>query len=200
MVSDRLKDFIFKKLYKDLSRVEIIEYKGEIWFIDRKEKFWYFIYTKSNGQMWWRYSFFTPFFLLFSLPSDEFTHILSSWVEEVLNCKVTTTFKVSNIQIYKVEEVLNCKVTTTHYCAGCKIVRVEEVLNCKVTTTPFLLTNQWSRVEDVLNCRVTTTTQMKWDAANRVEEVLNCRVTTTMIDRGIPRHEVEEVLNNNITE
>ena len=176
MVSGRLKDFIFKKLYKDLSRVEIIEYKGEIWFIDRKEKFWYFIYTKSNGQMWWRYSFFTPFFLLFSLPSDEFTHILSSWVEEVLNCKVTTT-----------ETIIN----------GYPL-SVEDVLNCRVTTTPFLLTNQWSMVEEVLNCRVTTTKPIISILAITVEEVLNCRVTTTMIDRGIPRHEVEEVLNKNI--
>ena len=151
MVSGRLKDFIFKKLYKDLSHVEIIEYKGEIWFIDRKEKFWYFIYTKSNGQMWWRYSFFTPFFLLFSLPSDEFTHILSSWVEEVLNCKVTTT-----------ETIIN----------GYPL-SVEDVLNCRVTTTPFLLTNQWSRVEEVLNCKVTTTMIDRGIPRHEVEEVLN---------------------------
>ena len=151
MVSGRLNDFIFKKLYKDLSHVEIIEYKGEIWFIDRKEKFWYFIYTKSNGQMWWRYSFFTPFFLLFSLPSDEFTHILSSWVEEVLNCKVTTTYQLKISQNYS----------------------VEEVLNCRVTTTPFLLTNQWSMVEEVLNCRVTTTMIDRGIPRHEVEEVLN---------------------------
>ena len=176
MVSDRLKDLIFKKLYKDLSRVEIIEYKGEIWFIDRKEKFWYFIYTKSNGEMWWRYSFFSPFFLLFSLPSDEFTHILSSWVEEVLNCKVTTTLKVANVREVMVEEVLNCKVTETETVINGYPLSVEEVLNCRVTTT---ISNQ-----NILGCAV--------------EDVLNCRVTTTMIDRGIPRHEVEEVLNNNI--
>ena len=176
MVSGRLKDFIFKKLYKDLSHVEIIEYKGEIWFIDRKEMFWYFIYTKSNGQMWWRYSFFTPFFLLFSLPSDEFTHILSSWVEDVLNCKVTTTYQLKISQNYSVEEVLNCKVTTT-----------ETIINGYPLS-----------VEDVLNCRVTTTKPIISILAITVEDVLNCRVTTTMIDRGIPRHEVEEVLNKNI--
>ena len=61
MVSSRLKDIIYKKLYEDLSHVEIIEYKGEIWFIDRENKSWYFIYN-TNGTMWWKYGFFCTFF------------------------------------------------------------------------------------------------------------------------------------------
>lgn len=104
MVSGRLRGIINKKLCEDLSHVEIIEYKSEIWFIDREDKHWYFIYNKSNGNLGWRYSFFTPFFSLFSLSPDEFTFILSSWVEEVLNCKV-----VSDSSLwwgYRVEEVM----------------------------------------------------------------------------------------------
>ena len=131
MVSGRLKDIIYKKLCEDLSHVEIIEYKGEIWFIDREDKFWYFIYNKSNGEMWWRYSFFTPFFSLFSLPSNEFTSILSFWVEEVLNHKVTTIQSVKYPDLSEVEEVLNCKINKTggaFYNTTC----VEEVLNNEV--------------------------------------------------------------------
>jgi len=173
MVSDRLKDFIFKKLYKDLSHVEIIEYKGEIWFIDRKEKFWYFIYTKYDGEMWWRYSFFSPFFLLFSLPSNEFTHILSSWVEEVLNCKVTTTFKAANISLVTVEEVLNCKVTTTAGYWHPQYLQVEEVLNCKVTATQTSIIGEKFWVEDVLNYKVNETNPTKFNFQYEVEEVLN---------------------------
>jgi hypothetical protein len=131
MVSCRLKGIIEKRLYEDLSHVEIIEREGEIWFIDREEKFWYFMYNKSNGEMWWRYSFFTPFFSLFSLPSDDFTFILSSWVEEVLNHKVATTKKIHVTLNTVVEKVLSYKINRTggaFYNTTC----VEEVLNNEV--------------------------------------------------------------------
>jgi len=135
MVSDRLRDIIFKKLYNDLSHIEIIEYTDEIWFIDREEKFWYFIYNKSGGEMWWRHSFFTPLFSLFSLPHDDIIFILSSWVEDVLNCKVSTsTARLDNLK-ESVEEVLNCKVITSGSCKELLYNWVEEVLNCEVTTS-----------------------------------------------------------------
>ncbi len=84
MVSGRLRGIIDKKLSEDLSHVEIIEYKGEIWFIDREDKFWYFIYNKSNGQLLWKYGFFSNFFTIFTMDSDEFTPVISSWVEDAL--------------------------------------------------------------------------------------------------------------------
>ena len=63
VVSDRLKDIVFKKLYKELSKVEIIPYKDSVYFIDRDNKYWYFEYEKSN-KLWWRYDFFINFFVL----------------------------------------------------------------------------------------------------------------------------------------
>ena len=65
MVSDRLKDIIFKKLYKELSKVEIIPYKESVYFIDRDNKYWYFEYEK-DGKLWYRYDFFKNFFVLFN--------------------------------------------------------------------------------------------------------------------------------------
>ena len=135
MVSSKLKDIIYKKLYSELSHLEIIKYKEEIWFIDRDNKYWYFIYN-DNGTMWWRYDFFFAFFEFFSITDDnEFSPILSSWVEEVLNCKVSTTDELAVSRISWVEEVLNCKVTTTLFSNPFSIIKVEEVLNCKVSTT-----------------------------------------------------------------
>ena len=87
IISDRLKKFIFKKLYEDLSHVEIIPYKDSIWFIDRENEHWYFEYEKS-GTLWWRYHFFESFFNLFSLEFKVYQSIISEWVEEVLNYKV----------------------------------------------------------------------------------------------------------------
>ena len=175
MVSGRLKDIIYKKLCEDLSHVEIIEYNDEIWFIDREDKFWYFIYNKSNGEMWWRYSFFTPFFSLFSLPSDDFTFILSSWVEEVLNCKVTTTNFLSISSSSVVEEVLNCKVTTTSGFQTLNPTRVEEVLNHKVTTTQGKKHQFGYRVDEVLSYKVNKTGGAFYNTTC-VEEVLNNEV------------------------
>jgi hypothetical protein len=175
MISDRLKVIIYKKLYEDLSHVEIIECKGEIWFIDREEKFWYFIYNKSNGEMWWRYSFFTPFFLLFSSPSDEFTLILSSWVEEVLNCKVSSMPSVFPYRHLLVEDVLNCKVTTTHLAYLTHPNWVEDALNCKVTTTESLSLFLHNEAEDVLSYRINKTGGAFYNTTY-VEEVLNNEV------------------------
>ena len=135
MVNGKLKDIIYKKLCEDLSHVEIINYKGEIWFIDRDNKYWYFIYDKNNGELWWRYSFFTSFCLLFSLPVIEFNLLISYWVEDVLKSKVTTTEGGSDNVGNEVEEVLSYRVNTTRTRNKGPWERVEEVLNCKVTTT-----------------------------------------------------------------
>ena len=172
MVSNRLKDFIFKKLYGELSHVEIIHYKTFVWFIDRKDKCWYFRYDKTDGNLLWRYGFFSSFFTLFTMCPTEFVPIISSWVEEVLNHKVTTT-KVSGVyKKYMVEEVLNCKVTTTQSIAGNHSVSVEEVLNCKVTTTSLQSFPWIFLVEEVLNHKVTTTTKKTSEYSSLVEEVL----------------------------
>ena len=111
-MNEKLKKVIFSKLYRDLDHIEIIEYKGSICFIDRNEKYWYLEYKKS-GNLYWRYDFFTNFFKLFSMERDEFQPIISDWVEEVLNYKVTTTGTDKWIKRNEVEEILNCKVTTT---------------------------------------------------------------------------------------
>jgi hypothetical protein len=132
MISDRLKGIIFKKLYSELSHLEIIEYKDEIWFIDREDKRWYFIYN-TNGTMWWKYGIFCDFFEFFSITEkNDFAPILSSWVEEVLNCRVTTTEIARYITPYGVEEVLNCRVTTTDGTSYNAFAEVEDVLNYKV--------------------------------------------------------------------
>ena len=172
MVSNRLKDFIFKKLYGELSHVEIIHYKTFVWFIDRKDKCWYFRYDKTDGNLLWRYGFFSSFFTLFTMSPTEFVPIISSWVEEVLNHKVTTT-KVSGVyKKYMVEEVLNCKVTTTLCLSNLSQQKVEEVLNCKVTTTSLQSFPWIFLVEEVLNHKVTTTTKKASEYSSLVEEAL----------------------------
>lgn len=131
MVSARLKEFIFKKLYSDLSCVEIIPYEDYIWFIDREKKYWYFRYGKSDGKLLWRYSFFEYFFSFFTIDNSEYTSVLSSWVEEVLNHKVNKVLSKRFGQRVDVEEVLNYKVISTSPDG----FEIEEVLNHKVITT-----------------------------------------------------------------
>jgi len=198
MISDRLKEIIFKKLYSDLSRVEMIHYKTFIWFIDREEKYWYFRYDKSNGQLLWRYGFFSDFFTIFTMDNNEFVPILSSWVEEVLNCRVNTTVASKKNSIITVEEVLNCKVTTTNGMIVLSSWAVEEVLNCKVTTTCFKNEVESFLVEEVLNCKVTTTAYMYTNGEIQVDEVLNHIVSTTQESTAPKPFMVEEVLNHNV--
>ena len=107
MVSERLKQLIFKQLYKELGKVEIIPYKNSIWFIDRENKYWFFEY--NDEYLWWRYNFFPSFFSVFSLEREDYEPILSSWVEEVLNHKVSTTSFEKTVFPNEIDEVLNQK-------------------------------------------------------------------------------------------
>jgi hypothetical protein len=194
MVPDRLKKIIFRKLYDDLSHVEIISFRNSIWFIDREEKFWYFE-LQSDGTLWWRYQFFSDFFILFSLERDDYQSILARWVEEVLNSRVYITDFYEHQPTRKVEEVLNSRVikTSEHYFKESETV--EEVLNLRVDTTGPL--SMWCTVsvEEVLNSRVNTTVAMNFRQEPTVEEVLNSKVNTTHFGASVCVDQVEEVLN-----
>ena len=173
MVSDRLKNIIFKKLYKELSKVEIIPYQNNIYFIDRNEKYWYFEYEK-NGKLWWRYDFFSNLFLLFSLEREEYEQVMSEWVEEVLNCKVSTT----------------------QWGVDCVKKLVEEVLNCKVSTTSIVKLPLFGLVEEVLNCKVSTKRRGYYCSCRTVEEVLNCKVSEIASVDGIIPPFIDKILDN----
>jgi len=149
----RLKEIIFKKLYRDLSKVEIISYKDEIWFIDRETKYWYLIYGKS-GTLYWRYNFFEKFFFMFSMYNRKYEPLISEWVEEVLNCKINATQSAWFIKPCGVEEVLNCKVNATGNVSQACAFQVEEVLNCKVNAIFGAGQPVPRKVEEVLNCKV----------------------------------------------
>ena len=195
----KLKQYIFNKLYKRLSNAEIIPYNNSIWFIDREERYWYFE-LENNGTLYWRYGFFPNFFMIFSMERDQFEPIISEWVEEVLNHKVSTTYKKSEAIFYRVEEVLNHKVSTTQNDCISLFLRVEEVLNHKVSTTSDCNFFQHPKVEEVLNHKVSTTCDVEVRVPWKVEEVLNHK-SFTKID-GVWRGDdlVEEILNENPTE
>ena len=195
----KLKQYIFNKLYKRLSNAEIIPYNNSIWFIDREERYWYFE-LENNGTLYWRYGFFPNFFMIFSMERDQFEPIISEWVEEVLNHKVSTTYKKSEAIFYRVEEVLNHKVSTTQNDCISLFLRVEEVLNHKVSTTCDVEVRVPWKVEEVLNHKVTTTYSCTTVQKNAVDDVLNHK-SFTKID-GVWRGDdlVEEILNENPTE
>jgi hypothetical protein len=149
-MNERLKKIVFKKLYDDLSQVEIIRHGDSIWFINRENKYWYFEYEKE-GTLWWRYQFFTDFFKLFCLERGQFELVISEWVEEVLNCKVTTPVWRNGPMGATVEEVLNCKVITPLFTVSQSVLLVEKVLNNKVTTHVPLSSQSFGMVDEVLN-------------------------------------------------
>jgi hypothetical protein len=196
MVSDRLKKFIFDKLYKELSHLEIIPYDNSLFFIDRKEKYWY-LELENNGTLYWRVGFFSEFFLPFSIESPVYVKIISDWVEEVLNHKVSTTNYLLKKRQSLVEEVLNHKVSTTTNVDGTYFLKVEEVLNHKVSTTYLLHHAIHAQVEEVLNHKVSTT-RWSFGLTNfQAEEVLNHKVSITYQTELDKCNQVERVLNQN---
>ena len=194
MIPDRLKKIIFRKLYNDLSHVEIIPFNNSIWFVDRDEKYWYFELQK-DGTLWWRYQFFSDFFILFSLVRDEFQSILAEWVEEVLNSRVYITDFYEHQPTRKVEEVLNSRVDTTFTGDAFFGHQVEEVLNSRVIKTSEHYFKEYEKVEDVLNSRVLRTQVALHSTSVMAEGVLNSRVNTTFNCRQIVDSPIEGVLN-----
>jgi hypothetical protein len=176
MVSDRLKKIIFKKLYKDLSKVEIIPYEGSVWFIDRENKYWYFE-LGDDGFLWWRYSFFVDFFELFSLDINDFEPIIGEWVENILNCKVSKANLFESVSSFSLDGILNCKVLTVHGGVSVQPYNVGEVLNCKVYTTQCGNFGCPDLVNEVLNSKVLTVGESDFFKESEVDEVLNSKST-----------------------
>jgi hypothetical protein len=183
MVTNKLKDIIFKKLYKDLSHVEIITYENDIWFIDRDDKYWFFKYD-STGRLWWRRLYFNNFFTLFSLTSIEFVPIISSWVEEVLNYKVNRTISSPNSNTHLVEDVLNNDNEEPTYESDPKhFFEVDEVLKYKVKLTPSFILDKQPEVENVLKHTVKSSSCNQWYLEDVAKDVLSYTVkhTTTWL-------------------
>jgi hypothetical protein len=93
-MNQKLKNFIFNKLYEDLKSAEIIdcnlEDESSIWIVDRGEEYWYFEYEKSDSTLWWREEFFKnyKYFKVLYIEKRVYEEIITEWVEEVLGCKV----------------------------------------------------------------------------------------------------------------
>ena len=150
MITEKFKQTIFDKLSEDLSHTELFLHKESIWFIDRKNKYWYLSF-KSSGQLYWRWQFFVEFFELFSLERPEYEPLIKEWVEGVLKGGVTTTYY----------HLLSCH------------IQVEGVLKGGVTTTEPDVNTLPSVVEGVLIGDVTTTISNHLRGAKCMEEILN---------------------------
>lgn len=178
-MNSKLKQIIFKKLYRDLSHVEIICHTdGSIWFIDREEKYWYLEFKKS-GELWWRWQFFSNFFQFFSMKQSEYEPIIVEWVEEVLNRKVVSSpLRVSSAEA-AVEDVLNRKVVSSLPERAPWFPKVEDVLNRKADSTQVNFLRSEREVEDVLNIRIVSSLKKGNAPSEIVEEVLNRKAATS---------------------
>jgi hypothetical protein len=171
MITDKVKQVIFKKLYNDLKGIEIIPYKNSLFFVDRENKYWYLEFD-NDGTLYWRYEFFNIFFSLFSMKYKDYEKIISEWMEEVLNCKVLTTkINILNISL-RMEEVLNCKVLTTVSSYKLNSRMMEEVLNYKVNKTELFFNENNITVEEILNHKVNTSIASISSMSDLLEEVL----------------------------
>lgn len=175
-MNSSLKKIIFNKLYEDLSHVEIIPYNDSIWFIDRKNEYWYLEYEK-NGYLWWRYDFFVDFFSLFSMSQSEFEPLISKWVEEVLNCDIISPPWHRVGLMKRLDDVLNCEVIVPKRADTQGNFTVDEVLNCKVNASCEIFGTICGELEEVLNCKVNKSRYIVYVASGEMEEVLNDHIT-----------------------
>ena len=197
-MNERLKRIIFKKLDQDLGQAEIIvDDNKSIWFIDRANKFWY-LELRSSGTLWWRYTFFKDFFLLFGLERLEYEPVIAEWVEEVLKRGVSSTNPNAYLSNLPVEEVLKRGVSSTFSEGGTFSDWVEEVLKRGVSSTLSGFPLMDVGVEEVLKREVFSTLQSKIDYQNQVEEVLKREVSSTQRNHMNDCDELEEALKRGV--
>ena len=189
-MNPRLKKIILSKLNEDLSKVEIILSENKsIWFIDRANKYWYFELEKS-GKLWWRYEFFTDFFILFCLEVNEFQPILSEWVEGILNSGVSATGDLGMGRIATVEGVLN-----HGYRKGSR--KVDEVLNHKVAITEYCGIIPNYDLEEVLNREINEIDGGELLDNITMEKVLNHKVVS-ILPANLQNELIQQVLVNEL--
>ena len=213
-MDSRLKKIIFKKLNKDLSKVEIILAENQsIWFIDRANKYWYFELEKS-GKLWWRYEYFTDFFIIFCLEVNEFQPLLSEWVEGIFDSNVNMTPRSGHRLHSTVEGILN-----HGYRKGSR--KVDEVLNSEINEIDGgELFEESKVVEYILNHKVVSVSPpnegidfvqqilvneliyevesaapLDTPAHDSVDEVLSYKVTRTIPDLSESLTEIDILLN-----
>jgi len=168
MVSDKLKEIIFKGLYSELKDVEIIPYEKSIFFIDRKNKYWYLEYDESKI-LWWRYTFFENFFSIFSIDDDmEYSKIISEWVQEVLNCEILKSNSLFYNPSRQSEEVLNLDISSAHGCYTGNIIMVNEVLKTRIS-----MSTSKHKVNEILNFTVDSVKSFPFDSFSKLDKLLN---------------------------
>ena len=149
-MNPRLKNIILNKLNEDLSTAEIILAENHsIWFIDRANRYWYFELEKS-GKLWWRYEFFTDFFVIFDLETKDFQPLLSEWVEGIFDSNVNMTPRSGHRLHSTVEGILN-----HGYRKGSR--KVEEVLNREIKEIDGGELFEDGAIEKILNTKIAET-------------------------------------------
>jgi hypothetical protein len=190
-VEEKLKRIIFRKLYEDLSHVQIIEHDESVWFIDTDEKYWYLEYRK-DGVLYWRHSFFNKFFELFSMEIEEFEPFIGKWCEEVLNCKIDNCLFFEQ-QTWEVKEVLDSKVVPL-----ARLHQVSEVIECKVFTPTMFENGGVNVIENVLNRKVDRMLPGDYMTDGEADQVLESKVIKTIGGEYNGNYKVEQVLNHKV--
>ena len=193
-MNERLKRIIFKKLDQDLGQAEIIvDDNKSIWFIDRANKFWY-LELRSEGVLWWRYSFFRDFFPLFGMERIEYEPVIAEWVEEVLKRGVSSTNPNAYLNNLPVEEVLKREVYSTQCNVGLQGSRpVEEVLKPKTSPTTVDNLSAVVTMEEALKLGVSSFLNFDTPRNREVGRDLNNKVSSSN-SKELLQYEVDKVL------
>ena len=194
----RLKNIVFHKLNKDLSKCEIILAENQsIWFIDRANKYWYFELEKC-GKLWWRYEFFTEFFTFFSLEHTSFQRLLSQWVEGILNREVVRINENHQGSPLWMDYILSSEVVTTDYAGLIPSCDVEDILNRGVKKTDNFYGERSSKIEEVLNREINEIDGGELFDDGALDKILNRSVESAAFLEGEFVPVIENVLNNQV--
>ena len=196
-MTDKLKQFIFNNLIKDLSNAEIIRHDESLWFIDREKKYWYLELVKT-GKLYWRYQFFTEFFNMYSIDRDVYEPIIKEFVELVLNNGITSTAAAQGTGNKPLEDALNNGVASTHEIAGLSDDIVNTVLTNGVTTK-LRGGNATEQIKSVLKNGVKSADCEFLSLESEVDSVLTNGITSTGSNRLLSHTKLDLILKKGVS-
>ena len=162
--------------------------------------------------LWFRHSFFEHFFFMFCLSDHVYKYVLSDWIEEVLNSKITLFVKQDEISPSVLDSLLKCKVNISdHYDGPCSFWI--ECLNLKISSLEGHEIMQICEVEDALTkLNVDTLDDMYscdiyksnggeiYNETNKIDRVLGCIVNEIGSNSLDPVSNVKDVLESKLTD
>lgn len=100
MVSEKIKEYFFEYLEKELSDYMVIPHDGTLWWLDLEKEKWCFGVTDSKS-IFWNYDILIPIINLFPIESSEYNTLFKEFIQNKVNFEIhNPSLSLTPVQFY----------------------------------------------------------------------------------------------------